>query len=303
MEINTGDINSASWQFTIELSRLWEQKHGEKNSIFAPRHVKRLSERFNNLENQECKFVIAPVKSIIDLPRPDMKIKIATALWKVYLAPVDIGRKGEEVSLNSHKTWLFQDFSVILPAFLKESHLGSSDQSVEINTNKNDNAVITPNNSEPIAKDRNNSVIDQFGGNIILVDENSLLNITSTHNEGILFIEMLGPASELLKTLGQDLKIVGLKDDFVKLLLEKNPLLDPFHLTQRKAKTVSITMALFVHESEDPEFIKKVIELLDKQISSIFPMPYIMNNLSLKDTKNLSSLFLHDASIKYFNIN
>ena len=336
MDVDTGDSRSASWAFTVELSRLWKQQYPDSDSVFAPHYVEHLNDRFINLEKQTCKFVIAPVKLISELPSNDLNIKIAAVLWEVYLIPIDIGKRDITVALNSHGYWFVPESAFIIPSFVNMLERSQNDQSSDMDADDKDQINNDDSNDTDLPARQSmltsfgNTMVDntddtslentlfyeKFSGRIIQVHNESIPEFTTIiHeqlspdglfsamiNDGILFYEMLGPLSRLLKTLGRDLKPVGLENDFITLLMDTHPLLDTFHLTRRRIHTVSLTMALFVHEFEEPEFVKNIIELIVKQPESNFAKSYIMRNLSIQRTKRISPLFLHDASIQYFNV-
>ncbi|MCP4750756.1 MAG: hypothetical protein GY866_07680 [Proteobacteria bacterium] len=143
---------------------------------------------------------------------------------------------------------------------------------------------------------------DIVTADVLLVKNRTLDEIASEYREGILFYEMLGSLSNLINALVQDLNIVGLENELTTRFVDNHPWLEEFRLSRRNIDTVGLKMALFVHESEDPKFVEDIIDVLSHQPSSLFPKSYIMKNLSLKETKKVSPLMLHEGSLKYFGL-
>ncbi len=85
---------------------------------------------------------------------------------------------------------------------------------------------------------------------------------------------------------------------------EINPLFngETFTFSSGRVKTIGITYALFIHETEDIDFVKELLEVLDQPPKTNFPKPYLLSNLKLRETKEISPLFLHDGSIDYFDL-
>ncbi|MBU2512875.1 hypothetical protein KJ966_16170 [bacterium] len=339
-EINTGDSNSASWQFTHELSQMWQQKYQDKESYFSPRHVQDLKQRFINLDKQDCKLVIAPLKFVTEMPITDLKVKIVVVLWEVYLAPVDLSERGKEVSFNSHQNWFLPENSYIIPTFT--NHLvtivkdASNDLDSEIlEFGKKLNNFYTINEADAVGSDSGSGAIfdlevepgyQNSTSNQVSTDQDSTMDLKTSdevipseftieelsradiiqelgdHETGILFYEMIGASNILLSSLGHRYSLVGLEDSLLGNLLKFNPLLEGFSFSRSPIKTVSITYALFVHESEDIEFVKELIGVLVEPPKSYFPGSFLHSNLKLNVTKEISPLFLHEGSIEFFNI-
>ncbi len=346
-EINTGRQNSASWQFTHELSQLWQLKYQEKESFFSPRYVEDLKQRFVNLDKQDCKLVIAPLKSVTEMPITDLQIKIVVVLWEVYLAPVDLSKQNQDVSFGNYQNWYLPENSYIIPTYINQLIEQVKDNSADIepeifefgkrvsnfytvkdasseistgNTNEMDlgqqsffDPLDLAENSNSISDDESANhgstadlqTSDGFQQNAFSIEEISradigeeLLNL----EPGIFFYEMIGKNKALLNALGNQYSLVGLEDSLLRNILKTNTLLERFSFSRSSIKTAGITYALFVHETEDIEFVKELLELIVEPPKSNFPKSYLFSNLGLKETKEISPLFLHDVVIEYFNI-
>lgn len=351
-EINTGDSDSASWQFTLSLSKYWKMKYQDKSNYFAPRYEKSFYQRFVNLDRSDCKLIIAPLNSLTELPITDLDIKIAAVLWKVYLAPVDLQGENRKLSLESSATWYLPEQSLIMPHYLEQlRHLANDplaimdpdskrfvqtvdwlyynaetydfqDNSVTDTVYLTENDLLQPglpmltDITSDSTGDSTTDAIDNIYEEeppevspyietyryIETIDRLNLFSSVFKLNEGIVFFEMIGPVSNLMDHLGEQHKLLSLDSSFVQQLLRYNRYLEQFDFSRRNIKTVSVTFALFVHGTEDPEFVKELVELLDQLPRTYFPRDFIITNLSLKETKEISPLFLHEGSIDYFNL-
>ncbi len=298
MLVETGDRNSVSWQFAVELSKLWNQKNPDKNTTFSPKYVPDISQRFMDLDKQNCKLIIAPLKTITELSASNAKVKIAVVLWESYLAAFALDQETKKVGLNTHDSWYLPKQSLIIPTLLNSMNLFNRDQTSD------ENAINTQVDAGHIKNQATDSElpVPVFKGEVIWIEKSFLPDITAYYYEGILFYEMLGPASELTAILDQNLKMVGLDRDFIELLQNYNPMLNPFRLSKRKINTVGLIYALFVNELEDAEFMRELFDVLYRPPKTIFSKSYIMDHLELGKTKKVSPLFLHETSITYFNI-
>ncbi len=117
--VDTGRFKSASWMFVEELSSVWHVKYRDKASQFSPQHVESIYQRFVNLDKKDCRFVIAPLKSVTELPISDLNIKIVLILWESYLAPLSSIEERKPVGLSSHKVWYLPEYTKLIPGFLK----------------------------------------------------------------------------------------------------------------------------------------------------------------------------------------
>ncbi len=328
MVVETGDQHSASWQFTLEMSRLWKKKFAEKENGFTPKYSRNIATRFSNLVKKNSRFVIAPLDAITEQVAAERNIKVVLTLWESYLAVIDLGQTDRKIDLNSHQYWYVPLNSEIIPAvfscLLKDIEMEWVDTDSQ-NQNADDvgeyGATGDPHahadtidileydaSSDDVAinfmdtpwVDASREVETET--RIILVETEALGELVAESTEGILFLEMLGRFRNLSAALGQDLKMARMHKDFVTKLIEDHPWTNSFHLSRTNIETVGVMMALFVRESEDPEFVEAVIGILNRQSKSLFPKAYIMDHLSLNETKQISPLFLHEGSIQYFEI-
>ncbi len=328
-EIQTGDSKSASWQFTNQLSEYWlralvlRDKPQNVRSQFVPRHVNGYFNRFKNLNNRKCKLIIAPLRSISELPISEMQIKIVTVLWEMYLTPIEYPGN-DKIGMDDNRVWIIPEDSLIIPAFFNTLKAVLPDSSADMKPELVDFARSvnwppqvssgkTPENSE-----EKSTIFSFFGASddpvdpksesdprmnkLKVVERNSIPGLVKEGFEGILFFEMIGSHQTLLDEVSSQYQISSLDLSLTKQLLTYNWFLENFSIHRLNVKTVGVTYALFAHEEEDPEFVKELIEVLARQPKSNFERPYLMKNLSLNMTKEISPLFLHDSTISFFNI-
>lgn len=351
-EINTGKPDSASWQFTNEISMIWQQKYRDKESYFAPRYVPELYQRFVNLDKRDCRFIIAPLNAISELPITDLKIKIVAVLWEVYLAPIGFSDAKEEVGFFTHKNWYILEDSQILPYFLNTVRKRYNDPSTDLDSSIDEftrRIVWADSNQifdfgaeddfvDPSADIELGFLIDQssdisdisgddepFSDILTTYDQDieekrapideediiSILNLRRTqiknkleslNDDEVLFYEMLGRASNLIDEIGKNFQILNLEKDFQRRLLQLNPLAETFNFSSGSISTVSLTYALFVHEEEDIELVKELLDALYKPYRTYLSHSYLWSNLQLDETKEISPLFLHEGAIEFYNI-
>lgn len=330
-EIRTGPENSASWQFTENLSLLWGQKHRDKESFFKPSYQESIHQRFIALDRHDCKAIIAPLKSVTDLPITDLGVKIAVVLWESYVAPVVWHENPEEVGLFNYRNWYTQEGAGMIPFFVKRMVSGYNNSPRMLNeTALSLLFSIDLSDKEykpgyPLRKEfaEPDASRGEESGNVYLSDlpdfsihypkiritelnREGIIDTVSANEPGILFFEMIGPASSLEDALalstGRSAKIIGMQWELIEQLRKYHPLLETFRFSVSNVNTVSITYALFVHEEEDEEFVKALIETLTDPPRTYFPRPYLLNHLKLNETKEISPLFLHKASIEFFDI-
>lgn len=355
MTIGTGHQGSASWQFTVELSRLWKMKFPERENMFIPKYSENINDRFEELNQMHSRLVIAPLKSMPKELFWGESIKVALILWKTYLAPISIGPGKEKVGFDTHHYWFIAKNSIILPFMLNLANLEIESGPVFIKTESETVSQIfdirallsswTSDSESTLScfepqtnsfeqelskeisddeqqlikyfkyrekssfKESDTAVVPErkfvkqlLEVEIFMVENSDLTNISSDYDNGIVFFEMLGPLSNLLEKLDLDMKPVSLQDKFRDRLLELLPWLKPAVIPRAKMATVGITMALFVNEAEDPEFVQDVIKVLMQQPKSFFPSSYLMKNLALKETKTVSSFLLHEGSKIFFDL-
>ncbi len=325
-EIQTGKSNSASWQFANELSEYWQRKQvlNEKpqntRSYFAPRHVEGFFKRFKNLDKRQCKLIIAPLKSFSELPIDELQIKIAAVLWEIYLAPINM-KGSDEITMYDDRTWFIPEDSLIIPSFVQSLQATLQDSSTDmkpeliefaqtINGSSSGNRILLVDNA---AKEANSApgnnnqagtgfISGRYSKKIKLVERKSIPSLIEGSIDGSLFYEMLGPYNKLLDAIGESYQISSLDPVFISNLLKYDRFLESFTISKLNVKTVGVIFALYVHKDENPEFVKELIEVLANQPSSYFEKSYLMENLSLNMTREISPLFLHEATIEFFHM-
>lgn len=119
--IQTGNRDSASWQFTKEFSSLWKRKFPDSGFSFTPKYISNINDRFSNLDSKKNRFAISPYMSFFDNLSMINEVKIIAVLWEVYLVPIELGFEKHKVSTNTHKYWYIPNQSVIIPSILKSS--------------------------------------------------------------------------------------------------------------------------------------------------------------------------------------
>ena len=118
--VGTGDEHSASWQFVLELSKLWQIVNPDEEVVFVPRHEKDIFSRIRNLKIGHSKMVIAPINAISEDQLATEEIKIATILWKTYLVPMVFLKNTQTVTLDYPEIWFVTEGSSIIPAYLNQ---------------------------------------------------------------------------------------------------------------------------------------------------------------------------------------
>jgi hypothetical protein len=319
-EVQTGKNNSASWQFTNLLTGIWKQKYKDKSDYFVPKYVDGFYNRLQNLDKQQSKLAIAPLKSIENLPITGMKVKIAVVLWNMYLIPIDSLNVSKEISLQANRPWLISEDSLIVPSFLnslRSVYLASPGDLTPELADLVQSITWMPKNEDAEAGNPGSfsvqtGLIDSHqpllgrasfsSDRIRLLTPQTIPEVLASGEEGFLLYEMIGPFTTFLNRLKGNYTPISLDNTFVSSLLKFNWFLQPFTISRINVRTVGVTYALFVHEMEDPEFVKELIQVLAAQPQSYFPKAYLLENLSINQTKEVSPLFLHEASIKFFQI-
>jgi len=334
MIVETGNHHSASWQFTNELSELWQKTYPEMNLGMMPSHTGSVEKRFDNLLKKKSRFVIAPLTSAaqqITLNRP---IKLVTLLWSVYLVPIDIGGKNEPIDLNNYRYWYIPGQSVIIAELmhaLNKSFLADTiraeynERTAALRTSETSlfqgerNALdIREESSGPLtealsAKPDKRSLIFQksariaglknFNTEILRVENRSIREIFSQYHEGILFYEMTGSIDNLELALGNKLVTTHFDQNIQDFLVSIHPWIQPVYKSRAGQKTLEFNMALFANANENSNFIVNILKLLSDPPKSYFPPSFIFGNLSIQRTKEISPIFIHAGSLKYFDLN
>jgi len=343
MQIETGTPQSASWQFTLELSELWQKQHPETESGFTPSFTRNIDERFENLIQKNSRFVIAPRDAIADQIMLNRPVRLATLLWSVYLVPIHIGGKKEAITLNNYRYWYVFDRSVIIPELLQalnkpyfaenlrtkyqeristiETAEVTTDDLLDIENGQDgellDNTIFEENLAEgdsevfqliPKHDDRDFQLSAQIAGlnefetEVIQVDQQMIQEIVTEYREGILFYEMMGPIKHLKNSFEVPLSTTGFNQNIKDFLISVHPWIHPVYKSRAGLGTLEFSIALYVHKDEDSEFVEQIIKLLSGRLKSYFPTSHIFSNLSIQKTKDLSPLFMHAGSLKYFDL-
>lgn len=320
--VRTGPENSASWQFTHLLSRIWKMKHQDKDSYFISVPTDSFLERFQHLNNKECKLIIAPLKSMTNLPITDMKVKIVLVLWQSYLVPIASGHRQQDIGLEMEQGWLLPENSLIIPHFLNrldriyedapadmDPVLRSFIQSMDWKSALSDFQEEHSKESERMESDSfqslypdNQVTAETRAAPLRIVKREELSGILSTELDEVLFYEMIGSYSHLTSRISSDNRVMALDAGFINHLMRHTWFLESHWISGLNIRTVGLTYALYVHEEEDPEFVTELLETLVQQPNTYFPKAYLLENLSSQETKQLSPLFLHESAIEFFDI-
>ncbi|NQU65973.1 MAG: hypothetical protein HQ517_17060 [SAR324 cluster bacterium] len=323
MQVETGDQHTASWQFTIELSELWQKKFPEADFSISPSYTSGIKKRFENLEHKNSRLVIAPLDSTANQIIRNHPVKLAAVLWEVFVVPIDIGINKKPISLKNYRYWYISEKSVIIPKLMQDLNKPYFSEMIR---NDFKNRIPLGNNLEKTAEEvsrqplYNLSQIDSeedsliFGNSaqvagltdfkteILQIKNDTIQEIISEYREGILFFEMIGPIQALESVLEKKLTTTYFSKNIQDFLVSMHPWIHPVYKRRAGLKTLGFNMALFVHYDEDPEFVKSIIMLLSEQPQSEFPPSFIFDNLSIQKTKEISPFFIHAGSLDYFNL-
>ncbi|MBT3225115.1 MAG: hypothetical protein HN580_18330 [Deltaproteobacteria bacterium] len=342
MQIETGDHQSASWQFTIELSDLWQKNFPDLDISFSPSYTSEIAERFENLLSKNARLVIAPLSMSANQTMLSFPIRLVTVLWEVYVVPIDIGNKNEPISLNNYRNWYISEKSVVIPELMRALNKSFFAETIRAEyeykmsviktpetrtgtdiTDKrqfNDDSIDTELNIEPtqpILKPFENDQADNsqifqklaqiaglkdFDTEVLRIDNDMIQEVVSEYRDGILFYEMMGSILSLKEALESKLTTTSFKRNVQDFLVSVHPWIQPMYKRRARLKTLGFNMALFVHADEDPEFVKNIIKVLAKRPKSYFPTSFILRNLSIQKTKEILPIYLHAGSLKYFGL-
>ena len=123
--VGTGDTKSASWQFVLEFSKLWQIDNPDDEVAFVPHHDKDISRQFAMLKTGHSKMVIAPINSISEDLLASYEINIAAILWRVYLVPMVLLKNSPTVTAEQPDYWFIPEGSSIISGYInqyKRSH-------------------------------------------------------------------------------------------------------------------------------------------------------------------------------------
>lgn len=142
LSIQTGNQNSASWQFTESFSEIWKQKFPDSGFGFTPEFINNSNDRFSNLEEKKCQFTIAPYKSIFGHLSMVSEVKIIAILWEVYLVPIEFSLHKQKIGTSNYQSWYIPEKSVIIPAVLDSSQVLFFSDSIVSTFSKNQGSLI-----------------------------------------------------------------------------------------------------------------------------------------------------------------
>lgn len=333
MQIETGNHQSASWQFTIELSELWRKSFPELDTSIVPAYTAHIEERFENLQNKNSRFVIAPLTMSANQTMLNLPIKLATVLWEVYVVPINIGNKKEPIGLNNYSNWYVTDKSIIIPELIRalnksyfaetiraeyESRIPfknqpeSQSETEAGNDRQFNNGEPQPllqlsetdpeGNGETFQQSARIIGLEDFDTAVLQVENRLVPEVVSEYRNGILFYEMMGSIRNLENLFENKLTTSALNQKIQDFIVSVHPWIQPVYKSRSRLKTLGFSMALFVHADEDPEFVEDIIKLLAKPQKSYFPTSFIFSNLSIQKTKEISPIYMHAGSLKYFNL-
>ena len=340
--IDTGNHQSASWQFTNELSELWRKNFPELDTTIVPAYTADIEKRFENLQLKNSRFVIAPLTTSVNQIMLNLPIKLVAVLWEVYVVPIDLGNKNEAISLNNHINWYVTEKSVIIPELMRalnkpyfaesiraeyqfrkpfvgqsktqtrsdSSHDNQlSNESVATNSYSGTIQPLIPldetdpsEKSQTFEQSARIAGLEDFDTNVLQVENGLVQEIVSEYREGILFFEMMGSIRSLDKALENELTTTKFKQSIRDFLISVHPWIQPVYKRRVKLKTLGFNMALFVHDDEDPEFVETLVKLLATPQKSYFPTSFIFRNLSIQKTKEISPIYMHAGSLKFFSM-
>lgn len=323
LQVETGNHQSASWQFTIELSGLWQKQFPEMGLSISPSYTSDIETRFKNLEQKNSRFVIAPLDTTANQIMLNRPIRLITVLWEVYLIPIDISRKNEPINLNNYRYWYISEHSVIVPKLMQALNKPSFAEAVRseyesripfvkepeiITEEESDQPLFKPfeispaEDSQSFYQSAQIAELNDFDTEILQIKNETIQEIVSEYREGILFYEMIGSMQHLKNVLENHLTTTYFSQNVQDFLVSVHPWIQPVHKRRAGLKTVGFNMAFFVHADEDPEFVIDIIKLLSVQPKSYFPTSFIFSNLSIQKTKDVSPIFMHAGSLDYFDL-
>lgn len=330
IEFGTGDKTSASWQFVNELALDWQNVNYDENSLLSPRYYNSDEKKFNALEYRQLRFVIAPMNALTIKELKQKHLKVVSTLWNVYLAPMVTNDSDLFKGIDSFENWYIPKGSRIIPSVyfdkIKEYHVQNSVQKIDAESDeaadeqifdqdKEDNDAETSDLksnegfSEPLtieellAQSQPHEIKPTAALQIQLFDAELLKETDFLTRNDLLFFEMTGSVSNLKATLGSNVVIRRLNQDFFTKLQNKLFWLEPFKLNINKSEkmnTVGMTMVLYTHEAESQVVVRKLLKLLISPKKLFFPPGYIFKNIRTSNTKKLPRHILHDASLIQF---
>ncbi len=341
-QIETGNYESASWQFTVEFSELWQKNFPELESGFSPVYTENTEKRFSNLIEKNSRFVIAPLDTAANQIMLSRPVKLVTLLWTVYLVPVDIDGKNETINLSNYRYWYVLDHSVIVSELMQalnkpffsealrtqyqkrmsvaglsdepETDLADSEDELydaQAINESDDQLGGNSLRSLELQTEKSGSVfrqsakiagLDSFKAEILRVDNSMIPEIVNEYRQGILFVEMMGSINHLKKSFEFPISTTGFEQNIQDFLVSVHPWIQPVYKSRVRLRTLEFNMALYVHADEDAEFVESIIKLLSDRQKTYFPISFIFGNLTIQKTKELSPLYIHAGSLKYFDL-
>ena len=267
MDIETGDVDSVSWKFVEELSRLWKFKFAGEETAFSPKYSANIEERFQSLKDRSAKFVIAPTNALSSKKLKGYSAVVAALLWRVELITIVDQEFDGSVGADNLNFWYVPDNAVLVNRAFPEG-------------------LESPNQE------------------YIRLKNHEIPEIIPYINDGVLFYQITGGYRSFLKLFEGELKVAGVDRNLRNVLKKSTPWAETITLEGEKSKkipTVGYTISLFTHSAEDPEFIEKVLKTISKRPVKILPEKYLLKTLILADTAKIKGSKLHKTSRQFFN--
>jgi hypothetical protein len=340
INIAVGDINSASWQFTLELSAWWKYVYPEQFVAFEPLFVDNPEKRYELIERGHTRLFIAPLTSNLERVVMNREIKIVTVLWPVYLVPIALGQpERSTVGLKSDRYWYYRPQSTILPILLQRFNQpclaetiqqqfvdeGFFDQSLPAdmvdellpeNTSSSGHMIPSEVRAPELGKAGFESAASRMGVGVhddamglggletvvICLAPQSMHEVVETYHQGTVFFEMTGPLGIIRRHFSRAITVVEPDVDFVAEVTAVAPWIRRVRAPDERFNTIGFEMALFAHDSEDPEFVARLLKVLHQPPLSRFPRAHIMSQLTLARSRTLPPLMLHQGSRSFFDL-
>jgi hypothetical protein len=235
-------------------------------------------------------------------------IKVASILWRVYLATVVSAESTEEVGLTTHQRWFVQKGSLIIPLSFPLNSISFSDfRNRLVATDATGDAINDFQDGE-----LDSLPADSLGSEseaqplreLITLESNDLIESSKIFQNDVLFYEIIGSVQELLRIFGDHYMVQSLHPSLIRHMRRKIKWLEPITYwpdRKKRTETVGITMALFTHDAENRELVRNVIKLLTHKPYKFFPNSYLFDNLKTDRTKEIPGAMLHDSAIRVFS--
>jgi len=332
IRVGTGDAHSASWQFTQEISSLWNRAYPDEPLAFVPVYEDAIESRFERLSERALGLVIAPYTSQSEQYALMNGLKVVGMLWQVYLVPITLGEQKEAVGRDNYPYWYYRKQSVIAPLIrqamkfdcqpdVSETASGLGNSADGFGEEKPEYGLFTGPSSELTAIKVSPPTEPSTDGPpglrhgikpsppepeqspvVFCLERSTLLDLVLEKREGVFFYEMAGSLSTLRQALEIPIVPVELGVQITAPLLEANPWLQKISLSEEKLRTIGFDMALYAHEQESPARIEKIVRMLNSPPAALTPKSHLMKQLVLDRTRRLSPLMLHPGTKRYYRL-